>query len=145
MKVVVTSSQMGDVKIDRRSTLMRKMAEVAVGEALTTLYPYGDISHLNPGIVGYTVRGEEYPESWLASKYRIRPLQFGAGILNSVIGHCAIMFHLTGPQILVTTPGSMLLVAQLQLAMGRSRLMVLCDYSDPSTVEVDVIYGRTYG
>jgi len=136
MKVTVTSDQLEDVKIDRRSTLMRKMAEMAVGEALK---PYGDISGLNPGIVGYTVVGEEYPELWLASNHRILPHQFSAGILNSVIGHCSVMYHLTGPQIAVTTKSSMWTVALLQLGMGRSQLMVLCDYSNTTAVVADVV------
>jgi len=115
------------------------MAEEAVGLALAVVgFKDGIPLDYNGGIVGLTTYGERYPELWLKADRRIRPLQFGSAILNSVIGHCSIMFHLTGPQILLSR-GDALIVVDLQFRMERSKLMLICTYGDESSVEVQVL------
>ena len=137
--VRVRLNSVSDDEVDRKSTRLRKAAEVAVGRALEDAgYRYHVPEELHAGIIGFTKYGERYPELWLSKERRVHPLQFGSGILNSVIGHCSIVYHLTGPQILLTK-GSMFEVADLQLTMCRSRLMVLCRYDDPLVVEVEVV------
>jgi hypothetical protein len=117
----------------------RLVAEKACREALAKIGLVDRLPEsMRAGIVGSTLFGERYPEQWLAAGGRVRPHQFGAAVLNSVIGHCSIQLGLVGPQILLTR-GSPLEVARLQLTMGRSELMILCDYQNPLSIAVAIL------
>ncbi len=122
------------VTMTRTDTIYRKLSELAVGSALNH-EGYGRLpQHLIGGIVGISDYGDRYPELYVEREGRIRPMEFGASVLNSAVGHCSIVFNLRGPQFHLPLLGHSfsyaLKLAKQQIAAKRAQLMVVVLFDD---------------
>ncbi|KKN32852.1 hypothetical protein LCGC14_0809700 [marine sediment metagenome] len=134
-KVLVTTTGIGRASLEDlgvvslKETPLRKMYELACNRALRSAGKSVPLpAHLNAGIAFSTVKGERFPHVWrdlvIAGK-KLRPGHFLSAIHNAIPGYCAIQLGLIGPQIVLTS-GSALQAAELQLLIGRAKLMLVC-------------------
>lgn len=104
----------------RRETVARKVAELACLRLIGQDYPD------TVGIVGYTDKGEMYPELWLDQQDKLRPHMFSYSVANSVIGHCSVALGLRGPQIVVSdSTMDLQVIAELQIKRRRAFGMIV--------------------
>lgn len=128
--------------LTKRDTVYRKLLELAVGRALYA-GSFGSLPrHIVGGIIGTTAYGDRYPELVLDRDYRLRPTEFGASVLNSGVGHCAIVFGLRGPQFTLTEElpvRTLVNMSATQIAAGRADLMVMCSFDDVKLASAAVL------